>query len=151
MSTTPLPPYPPQAHYYPPVNPIAGPVKVFGIIYAVLAALSLMGAIALLCIGAISGKVVTDNAESMNGVTPHVGILFIVLAVIALAFTALHAFTAYGLLAKKTWGRTLTIVSSIILLLSIPVGTICGGIALYFFLRTGADQDYAQLTLNSSL
>jgi hypothetical protein len=142
MSTTPLPHYPQQPPYYAPVNPIAGPAKVFGIIYAVFATLTLLGGLALVCIGLSANRYHTD------GINAPAGAIFLLIAVFILALTLLHAITAYGLLAKKSWGRTLAIVSSFLMLLSIPIGTIFGGFALYFLLRTGAAQDYDRLTLS---
>ena len=130
---------PPQAPYpnYAPVNPIATPAKVFGIIHAVLAVLALIGSFSLGAIGSISG---------LRGLNAP-GLLFPILTAIVLISAVLNAATAYGLLARKSWGRMLLIVTSILSLLSIPIGTILGGLALYFFMRNGAEQDYARLTL----
>jgi hypothetical protein len=137
----PQPPYP----YYPPVNPIAGPAKVFGIIFAVLAVLSLFGVLTLGALAVVPGALGRNYGVDRVGAAAPL-VLFGVLAVIVLIFTILHAATAYGLLARKPWGRTLTIITSIFSLLSIPFGTILGGFALYFFMRNGAEQDYARLT-----
>jgi hypothetical protein len=139
----PLPPQPPYP-YYPPANRIAGPVKVIGIIYAVFAVLSL---ISVLAMAAMGGLIMQGAASSMNGVPPLSGAFFMVIAVIVLLTAILNGATAYGLLARKSWGRTLAIVISIVSLLSIPFGTILGGFALYFLMRQGAEQDYIRLTL----
>ena len=129
---------PPAAYpYYAPVNPIATPAKVFGIIHAVLAVLALVGSFSLGAIASLSG---------LRGANPA-GMLFPILTAIVLISAVLNAATAYGLLARKSWGRTLLIVVSILSLISIPIGTILGGVALYFFMRNGAEQDYARLTL----
>ena len=140
-----LPPQPPYP-YYPPVNPIAGPAKVFGIIHAIFAGLSVIGGIATLAIGGIALHPPNQPAGVPGGGW-SVGILFGLVTFFILAIALLQGVTAYGLLARKSWGRTLLIVTSIISLISIPIGTILGGFALYFFMRNGAEQDYARLTL----
>jgi len=145
-------PYPPQVQYpppspylaYPPANPIAGPVKVFGILFAVLAALSFFGMIAMV---ALSGILMQRPGHPADAVAFPAGFLFMAIAAVALVITALHAATAFGLLARKPWGRTLVIVTAALSLISIPFGTLLGGFALYFFLREGAEQDYARLSL----
>jgi hypothetical protein len=139
----PLPPQPPYP-YYPPANPIAGPVKVIGIIYAVFAVLALLSVLTIAAMGAV---VIQGAASSINGVPALSGPLFIFLAVIVLLAGILNGATAYGLLARKSWGRILAIIVSIVSLLSIPFGTILGGFALYFLMRQGAEQDYIRLTL----
>jgi len=147
MGQTPfVQPYPPQPPYpyYPPVNPIAGPVKVFGVIYAVLAVLSLFGVLAM---AAMSGLMMQSQVHPIDGVDARTAPIFVIIGVIVLVAAVLHGVTAYGLLARKSWGRILAIVVSIFSLLSIPFGTILGGFALYFLLRHGAEQDYARLTL----
>jgi hypothetical protein len=138
-------PYPPQPAYpaYPPINPIAGPAKVFGILFAVLAALSLFGIIAMAALG---GMLMLRPDHATDAALPA-SFLFIAIAAVTLAIAALHAATAFGLLARKPWGRTLVIVTAALSLISIPIGTVLGGFALYFFLREGAEQDYARLSL----
>lgn len=85
--------------------------------------------------------------QQIEGVPVGMGVFFIAISIFMLIIGALEAITAYGLLARKPWGRTLLIITSIISLISIPIGTILGGFALYFFMRAGAEQDYARLTL----
>ena len=147
MGQTPfVQPYPPQPPYpyYPPVNPIAGPVKVFGVIYAVLAVLSFFGVITM---AAMSGFLMQSQTHPIDGVDGRVAPLFVILGVIILVAAVLHGATAYGLLARKSWGRILAIVVSIFSLISIPFGTILGAFTLYFLMRHGAEQDYERLTL----
>jgi hypothetical protein len=139
-------PYPPPAAYpvYPPFNPIAGPAKVFGILFAVLAALSLLGVIAM---AALSGVLIQRPSHPTGTAAFPASFFFIAIAAVALAIAALHAATAFGLLARKPWGRTLVIITAALSLISIPIGTVLGGFALYFFVREGAEQDYARLSL----
>jgi hypothetical protein len=138
-----LPPQPPSP-YYPPANRTAGPVKVIGIIYGVFAALSL---ISVLTMAAMGGMIMQGAASSINGVPPLSGPFFLIIAAFVLLVAILNGATAYGLLARKSWGRVLAIIVSIVSLLSIPFGTILGGFALYFLMRQGAEQDYIRLTL----
>lgn len=135
---------PQQSYYQPPVNPIAGPVKIIGIIYAVFAILAVFSVLTLLLMG---GAVMQAAVHSADGAPIFAGPFLMIIGVIVLLAAVLNGATAYGLLARKSWGRTLAIVVSILSLLSIPLGTILGGFALYFLMRQGAEQDYIRLTL----
>jgi hypothetical protein len=138
----PLPPQPPYP-YYPPVNPIAGPVKVIGIIYAVFAALTLIGVLVMAAMGGMimQGLVMPLAQHSIEGP------LMLVLSGVVLLIAILEGVTAYGLLARKPWGRILAIIVSILSLLSVPLGTVLGAFGLYFLMRQGAEQDWDRLTL----
>ncbi len=139
-SQPPMQQFPPQVPYpyFPPVNPIAGPAKVFGIIYAVLAVLSLFGTLALVALSATA-------AAGLRQQQVGAGVLFSVIAAFVFVLGVLQGATAFGLLARKSWGRVMLIVTAILSLLSIPIGTILGGLALYFFMRGNSEQDYARL------
>ncbi len=73
--------------------------------------------------------------------------LFLAIGIFILLSAILQAATAYGLLARQPWGRTLLIITSILSLISFPIGTILGGLGLYFFMRRNAEQDYTRLVL----
>jgi hypothetical protein len=72
----------------------------------------------------------------------------LILSVVVLLIAVIEGATAYGLLARKPWGRILAIIVSILSLLSIPLGTILGAFGLYTLMRQGAEQDYARLTVS---
>lgn len=48
----------------------------------------------------------------------------------------------YGLLKRRSWARTLTIVLSILNLLNFPLGTILGGYALYVMLKDESKAEF---------
>ena len=137
------PPAYPQA--YPALERTAGPVKVLGIIYAIFAVLSLFGFFAVLALAFVPGIASQSSvsADPISAAAPK--LIFGFAAIVVFASTVLHGLTAYGLLALKTWGRTLAIVTGIISLISIPIGTILGGFTLYYLMRQSAEQEYAQL------
>jgi hypothetical protein len=126
------------------VNPIAGPVKVLGIIYAVFAALTLIGVLVMAAMGGMvmQGLLAPGAQHSIEGP------LMLILSVVVLLIAVIEGATAYGLLARKPWGRILAIIVSILSLLSIPLGTILGAFGLYTLMRQGAEQDYARLTVS---
>jgi hypothetical protein len=151
LQSLPPQPYPYSPQGYPQLNRTAGPVKVFGIIYAILAVLSLLGFFVLLALAFLPALASHDLSGSGLRGAAIPTILFGFLAVIIGIITALQAATGYGLLTLKPWGRTLGIVTAIISCLSIPVGTILGGLTLFFLLREGADQECDRLAAARTL
>jgi hypothetical protein len=136
---------PPLYPGYPQLNRTEGPVKVFGMIYAIFALLSGIGFLFLVALAVIPGfgNHGASNADQIDTFVPK--ILFGSLAVVTGVIAALQAVTAYGLLALKSFGRTLAIVTGAISCIGIPVGTLLGAFTLYFLLRQGTQQEYALL------
>ncbi len=71
--------------------------------------------------------------------------LFLMIAVICAIFAILSLLTAWGLQTRKPWGRTMALVTAIISLLSIPVGTALGIYTLVVLLPEPADSEYHQM------
>lgn len=60
-----------------------------------------------------------------------------------LVFTILYAATGYGLLQLQSWARIAAIVLAILSLCSFPIGTILGGVVLYFMFQQEATQAFS--------
>ncbi len=122
---------------------IAGPLKVIAVIHFVLGGLALIGALFMLA----SGFVLKPQIAASDPAHAAVGSAFIfLLAALVLLFALLHLVVGYGLLQFKPWGRILAIVFSCFNLFSFPFGTALGGFTLYFLLKSGAAQEYQQLS-----
>ncbi|MFP2961302.1 hypothetical protein ACLEPN_26715 [Myxococcus sp. 1LA] len=48
--------------------------------------------------------------------------------------------TGFGLLNRRSWARTLTLVLGILAIPNVPLGTALGAYALWFYLQPGSDQ-----------
>ena len=60
-----------------------------------------------------------------------------------LLFVLLYAAVGYGLLQLKSWARIAAIILAILALCSFPIGTIIGGIVLYFMFQEEAKQAFS--------
>ncbi len=58
-------------------------------------------------------------------------------------FAALYGGTGYGLLQQQSWSRIAAIVLSVLLLCSFPIGTIIGGVVIYFMFQEDVQQALA--------
>jgi len=64
-------------------------------------------------------------------------------ACLALLFVLLYAAVGYGLLQLKSWARIAAIVLAILVLCNFPLGTIIGGVVLYFMFQEEAKQAFS--------
>jgi len=109
-------------------------VKISAYIFFGLGVLTLLGVcaiIAILGLGLASG----DIEDQMVGL--GVGLCF------TLLFTVLYGVTGYGLLKLQSWARIAAIVLAILSLCSIPIGTILGGVVLYFLFQQESTQAFS--------
>ncbi len=101
-------------------------LKVYRIIFYVLAAIDILGAIFILIMGTAMNGFMNFPSMVMS-VGAGVAALFLIIIAILL-------FVAGNHLQRRTeTGRILTIIISIILLFSYPIGTIIGALGIYFF------------------
>ncbi len=138
--------YPPAATGYaaPPGRDMKTTALVLGICFLIVAA---FGVLVTLSMGMLL-PVIMANARAQN---PNVAALpagfGTVVAVITGIFLGLLPLVAgVGLLTRAAWGRIFAIVVAILLLISLPFGTIFGGITLFFLLRGGSSEGYAALS-----
>ena len=109
-------------------------VKISAYIFFGLGALMLLGVcgiIAFLGLGLASGEM-EDQLVGLG-----VGLCF------TLLFTVLYGATGYGLLQMRSWARIAAIVLAILSLCSFPIGTILGGIVLYFMFQQEVTQAFS--------
>ncbi|MCB0193808.1 MAG: hypothetical protein KDJ65_17800 [Anaerolineae bacterium] len=115
-------------------------VKISAYIMYVYALITLCGVLTLAGIGLTGslGAVAEEmDLAGVGAITAVLGVLtcFLLLTVV------LHAAAGYGLLQLKNWARILAIVLAALNILNFPLGTILGGIILYYLL---ADEESKQ-------
>ena len=102
-------------------------VKISAYIFFALAALYVLVLICMvlaLGIGLASGEGVADQLVGLS-----VG------SCLLLIFAALYGGVGYGLLKMQSWARIAAIVLAILSLCNFPLGTILGGIVLFFMFQ----------------
>ncbi len=108
-------------------------VKISAYIFFALAVLNLLATCGLMAV--IGLQAANDGAaEELAGVV--IGLCFVVV------FTALYAAVGYGLLKMQGWARIAAIVLAILSLCSFPIGTILGGVVLYFMFQQETTQAF---------
>jgi hypothetical protein len=101
-------------------------VKISAYIFFAQAALTFLGVCALI---GVAGLQIADTGadESLVGIVFGLCIVFV--------FVLLYAGVGYGLLQLQSWSRIAAIVLAILSLCNFPIGTILGGIVLYFMFQ----------------
>jgi len=69
--------------------------------------------------------------------------LAVMVSCLSFLFIILYAAVGYGLLQVKSWARIAAIVLAILVLCNFPIGTIIGGIVLYFMFQEEAQQAFS--------
>jgi hypothetical protein len=112
-------------------------VKVLGVLYIVLSALTLCGALFIaLGVGVASGIVgQTAPPEDAAVALPIIGVAGTALVVFLLALSLPGLITGIGLVRLQPWARILGIVLSAINLINIPFGTALGIYGLWVLLN----------------
>ena len=133
---------------------MASRAKIIGICFAVFAAIYLLMFVYFIFVAGTTGasiahqpapagsRAAEQSPAQIMGVTMLLGGAFAGMFALY-GGSALAA--AVGLLGKKRWGRTIAIVASIPLLISIPFGTVLGIATFIIMLGTGAKDNYARL------
>ena len=117
-------------------------VKVLGILHIIFGFCGvILGVIVLLVFGGIAGLVsMTDQSDGAFVAVPILGTVGLILAVAAFVLSLPGLIAGFGLLARKPWARTLTIVLAALELLHVPLGTILGIYGLWVLLSAGTEQ-----------
>ena len=124
-------------------------VKVLGVLYLAVSALSLIGALFLM--------LVFGGAASVVGVTADPGDAAIAIPILGIAGTALVALllvlaipglaAGWGLLNFKPWARILGLVLSALNLINFPFGTALGIYGLWVLLNKDSERLFSQASL----
>lgn len=138
----PVYPQPPLPFYVPRVR---RNLQALGILWCVLGAYRLVAGF----IGAIFLRSMTFDDRWMFGrhwtapMPPSFfGHLWPVIAVTAICMAALALITGYGLLQRRPWGRTLSIVAAILALFKFPFGTALGIYTLWVMAPSTSGMEY---------
>jgi hypothetical protein len=124
-------------------------VKVLGVLYLAVSALSLFAALFLiLAIGGAAGivSVAADSRDAAIAI-PILGIAGTALGVMLLVLALPGLLAGWGLLARKQWARVLGLVLSALNLLNIPIGTALGIYGLWVLLHRDTESLFARSTI----
>lgn len=109
-------------------------VKISAYLFFANAVLTLLGFCGLL---GFMGLVVAQE-EDLAGAA-----VFGVAACFVLLFALLYGAVGYGLLQLQSWSRIAAIILAILALCSFPIGTIIGGVVLYFMFQEEAQEAFS--------
>lgn len=117
-------------------------IKVLGILHIVFGFFGLLiGFLVLLFFGGIGAFVgMTDHGDGAAVALPILGTIGMIVFVFAAVLSLPGIIAGFGLVARKPWARTLTIVLSALELLHVPLGTILGVYGLWVLLSAGSEQ-----------
>jgi hypothetical protein len=112
-------------------------VKVLGVLYIAVSALSLLGAVFLLLAVGGAAAIVGAAAEPGDAVIalPIIGIGGAALAAMLIILALPGLVTGWGLLQYRPWARVLGLVLSLLNLLNVPFGTVLGIYGLWVLLN----------------
>lgn len=102
--------------------------------YTALLVLALCGLLVSAGLTAASGAEGDELVAGLLG--PLIGVCVVVI------FAAVYGFIGYSLLKLQSWARIAAIVLAILALCSFPIGTILGGIVLYFMFQPEVKQAF---------
>ena len=116
---------------------IAGHIRLLGILWLAISALRLIPGLILI---AIAGSRIfpPDIPPFVQALLPAIGLCFLLVAGIGIAI-------GWGLLARQSWARMLTIVFGAISLIDIPFGTALGIYTLWVLLPAESEEEYRSM------
>ena len=131
------------AMYAPPQRSrVARHVQTLGILWIIVGAFWLIPAIVMMVLGSVAHAFIPFG----NAVARALGPAFLHLLGFGFLFVAAAAFMAgWGLMQRRPWARTLTIVLGILALLHPPFATALGIYTLWVLLPSDAAQEYTEM------
>ena len=132
----------PPTYLPPQASRVARHIHTLGILWIVVGAFWLIPAIVLMAMGAVAHAFIPFG----NAVARSLGPAFLHLLGFGFLFVAAAAFMAgWGLIQRRPWARTLTIVLGILALLHPPFATALGIYTLWVLLPSEAAHEYTQM------
>jgi len=111
--------------------------RILGISFIIINGLSLLAAVGVAVFMAAVGGVVPSAQPEERALMVAAGALVGgCLALLGLP----GVLTGIGLLKRKAWARTVAFVLGILAIPNVPLGTLLGAYALWFYLQPGSDQ-----------
>jgi hypothetical protein len=101
--------------------------------YFVVAAFFLLGTFIMALPTVILGVItIVEDSEAAIGMVAT-GLI----ATVLMALSLLNLVIGYGLWKMRAWGRTAAIALAVVSLFVVPIGTVAGGITLWYLLQPG--------------
>jgi len=117
---------------------IAGHVRLLGILWLAISAFRLIPGLFLMAFA--SSRLLPDEVPSfVHALLPAIGMVFLILAAIGIA-------AGWGLLARQSWARMLTIIFGAFSLVDIPFGTALGIYTLWVLLPAESEREYQTMS-----
>jgi hypothetical protein len=128
-------------------------VKVLGVLYIAVNALSLLGALFLMLVfgGAASIVGVTADPSDAAVAIPVLGIAGTAIITLLLCLSLPGLIAGWGLLKLQSWARILTIVLSVLNLIFFPFGTALGIYGLWVLFNRDTERLFAQAPATTAL
>ncbi|MCD6289279.1 MAG: hypothetical protein J7M34_02155 [Anaerolineae bacterium] len=109
-------------------------VLIIALYHFAVGALALIGLCVLLSIPVIVALAAGNDPNARN-VVPIVGVFMVMGAGLLFVVAIANLATGWGLWRMAEWGRVAAIVLSIFRLLNFPVGTVIGGLMIWYLLQ----------------
>ena len=121
-------------------------VKVLGILYIAVSALSLIGALFLMLVFGGTAGIVGATADPSDAAIaiPILGIAGTALVALLMMLALPGLIAGWGLLSFKPWARILTIVLCVLNLINFPFGTVLGIYGLWVLLNKETERLFAR-------
>ena len=103
-------------------------VKICAYMFYAVAALAVLG----LCVSVVVNGLALASSSGDSSAMTGILIGMATGACPAIIFAALYGFVGYSLMQMQKWARIAAIILAVLALCGFPIGTILGGIVLYF-------------------
>ena len=120
-------------------------VSIISIYYYVAAGLLVMGACAMVTIPLIVAFAAQHDADARIAV-PIVTVVMAVIMFFLVVLAVAYAGVGWGLWNLKPWARIGAIVLAVLSLASVPIGTIIGGLILWYMFQPEARAAFGETT-----
>ena len=120
-------------------------VAILGFIYGIFGALATLGALLVMLFGWGSGLAIWMTGE--HGAAAAGGIAALIgggIGLILLVGGLLNLFTAVGLLGRRTWGRVLGVIASILNIFPLSFMTLFGVYGLWVLLSEAGGREFSR-------